>query len=76
MPSKGRGDMLKPIDLQTYLALRHLIEKGKSAPSVQDLALALGVTTTPAYHRLRRLRSLGLVDWQPRIHRTIRLIEK
>lgn len=45
-------------------------------PSISELATALGVNKTDVYQKLMRLRRDGLVEWEDRIARSIRLTEE
>jgi DNA-binding MarR family transcriptional regulator len=45
-------------------------------PSIAELAAAIGSTKTDVYQKLMRLRRDGLVAWEDRIARSIRLTEE
>lgn len=46
---------------------------GRIPPTVQELANDLGVSLAVTHHHLARLRSHGLVMWQPYKSRTLRV---
>lgn len=53
----------------------HMREDGV-APLLSELSGALGVSKVAVHKRLKKLRSLGMLDWEPRGARTIRLSAK
>ena len=59
--------------LRTLRALRTLTEREQYLPSIADLAVEAGVSKTRVHQNITALRSAGLVTWEPRKVRTLRL---
>jgi DNA-binding IclR family transcriptional regulator len=44
------------------------------APTVREIASAIGMSVEPTHHMLTVLRDRGYITWEPKITRTIRLV--
>ncbi len=62
------------IDFRTTGVLRALIllHERDGRATVRDISRATGLTLSATYHRLRKLRRLGLVDWTDNRSATLR----
>lgn len=64
---------LPPSCLVVLALLLQARREGRIPPSFQELADALGWTKAPVWRVLTRLREAGLVSWEARKSRTLRL---
>lgn len=66
---------MKTLDDLLEFISDHLYERGY-APSVREVAKFMGYSSASSAHlALRRLRSKGLVDWEERQPRTLRVVD-
>ncbi|MGD9892835.1 MAG: hypothetical protein AB7R89_13765 [Dehalococcoidia bacterium] len=62
-------------DRQMMTFLAHYLSQHGYAPSIREVADATGFTSnSPVWTRLDRLRERGLVTWEPRKERTLRIV--
>ena len=48
--------------------------KVQYAPTVREIASAIGMSIEPTHHMLTVLKDRGYITWEPKITRTIRLV--
>ena len=61
--------------LETLTHLRLYWAREGHAPSLRELGAVLDITQSSAYARLRVLKRLGRVTWEPDKGRTLRIVE-
>lgn len=64
---------MKPIYAETFTAIRDYLSANGYAPTVTELASALGISHTAARKRVLWLVEVGLLTYTPRVHRGIAL---
>lgn len=63
-------------DLRTLAVIRSFIEERGYPPSVRDIASALGYSSSQYAHvRVKRLADLGLIRRDPKVPRSIVVLE-
>ncbi|CAM4108774.1 transcriptional regulator [Mesobacillus thioparans] len=54
-----------------------LLKKGNHPPSVREITRAAGMnSTSTTFEYLKRLQKKGLIDWEPKKIRTLKIIKK
>ena len=63
-------------DEDIIAAIAKYIEEHGYLPGVRDVAAGVGLTVGPMHERLRKLRDKGLISFEDRMQRTIRIERK
>lgn len=58
------------------VAVKRLSDSKGSPPSLRDVAEVTGISVSTLHNYLPKMADEGLVTWQPRSHRTIRLTQE
>ena len=58
------------------IAIQAYRDENGYPPSFHDVSKSVGMNYNGAEHHLSRLREKGLVTWEPKITRTLRLTQK
>ncbi len=67
------GDTLPPTCLRVLAYLFQREYRRELPPTFQEIATAMGYSLAAVNRIMQRLRSAGLLTWEPHIRRTIRL---
>lgn len=69
----GRRSLYEVRKDSVLFAVKRLTDERGSPPSLRDVAEVTGISVSTLHNYLPRMADEGLVTWQPRSHRTIRL---
>lgn len=69
----GRRSLYEIRKDSVLYAIKQLTDQRGSPPSLRDVAEVTGISVSTLHHYLPRMAEEGLVTWQPKSHRTVRL---
>lgn len=55
--------------------IQHYTKEHNYPPTFREIGQALFADETGIYYHLERLRDWGIVDWQPNVSRTLRIVQ-
>lgn len=67
---------ITPRAYRIYRFVNYYIRRNHQSPLLKEIAEGTGLKTCSVLYHLKRLREAGLVDWDRRKRRTIRIIKK
>jgi len=74
---KSKKDRMEEKELQILEVIESWIAKKKCPPTMRELTTKIGFgSTSTTYQYLIRMRSKGLISWDEKKTRTLRILEK
>lgn len=72
----SRADRIKRTEEEIFQIVNDFIKKFGHSPSIQEIAKRASVSSkSTVFHYLRRLKEKGLVTWEPKQARSIKIIK-
>ena len=76
MPKRGSIAPISEANEAVFLCIEEYWNEYGYAPSVRDIREQMGISSTSVvYHHLSRLETLGLIEREPYVARSIRILQ-
>lgn len=72
----GRRSLYEIRKDSVIYAIKQLTDQRGAPPSLRDVAEVTDISVSTLHHYLPRMADEGLLTWQPKSHRTVRLTTK
>src|SRR5215470_18381117 len=73
----GRGKVLPWRRRKVFLVIQEYVEANGCSPSNREIAQAVGLkSASSVHHHLKKLKDAGLVTYDPRFPRTVRVLRR